>query len=418
MNILQKIYCRIYQLGFRIALPFLPYRDPEIYNKLEDINLIFGKLHINNALLVTDSFLKKSGATAHLENILNEAGIKYSLYDKTCPNPTVNNVEEAFSMYQSDKCETIIAFGGGSSIDCAKAVGARAAYPKKSLDKLKGLLKVLRHIPTLIAIPTTAGTGSETTLAAVITDPVRKHKYALYDFTLIPHYAILDPAVTYSLPPHLTSTTGMDALTHAVEAYIGRSTTKKTRRLSLEAAKLIFDNIETAYKEPDNSEARSNMLLAAYKAGVAFSMSYVGYIHCVAHSLGGEYNIPHGLANSVLLPIVLEDYGDSVYKKLHKLAIATGIASENDSDKDAAIAFIQAIRDKNERMDIPKTLSGIKAADIPKMAAHAAKEGNPLYPVPKLMDAEELEIIYKKVSEEIDYNEYRQITRSAAHVLQ
>lgn len=418
MNILNKIYCRIYQLAFRAALPLLPYRDPEIYNSVGDVSLIFKKLHINNALLVTDSFLKESGATAHLEDTLRNAGIRYSLYDKTCPNPTTINVEEAFSMYCYDGCEAIIAFGGGSSIDCAKAVGARAAYPKRSLDKLKGLLKVLKRIPVLIAIPTTAGTGSETTLAAVVTDPVKKHKYALYDFTLIPRYAILDATVTYSLPPHLTSTTGMDALTHAIEAYIGKSTTQKTRRLSLEAVKLIFENIETAYNEPANSTARSNMLLAAYKAGVAFSMSYVGYIHCIAHSLGGEYNIPHGLANSVLLPVVLEEYGDSIYKKLHQLAIAAGVASENTPDKDAALTFIQAIREKNDNMNIPHTLSGIKAADIPVMASHAAHEGNPLYPVPKLMDAKELEILYKKVSEETDYNEYRTITCRTAQILQ
>ena len=210
----------------------------------------------------------------------------------------------------------------------------------------------------------------------------------------------------------------MDALTHAIEAYIGKSTTQKTRRLSLEAVKLIFENIETAYNEPANSTARSNMLLAAYKAGVAFSMSYVGYIHCIAHSLGGEYNIPHGLSNSVLLPVVLEEYGDSIYKKLHQLAIAAGVASENTTDKDAALTFIQAIREKNDNMNIPRTLSSIKAADIPVMASHAAHEGNPLYPVPKLMDAKELEILYKKVSEETDYNEYRTITCSTAQILQ
>lgn len=399
MNIFHKIYCRIYQLAFRAALPLLPYRDPEIYNNLKDISSIFNKLHINNILLVTDSFLEESGAVAPLKNILNNSGIEYTLYDKTCPNPTVTNVEEAFSIYQSNKCEAIIAFGGGSSIDCAKAVGARAAYPNKSLDRLKGLLKVLRRIPTLIAIPTTAGTGSETTLAAVVTDPVKKHKYALYDFTLIPRYAILDATVTYSLPPHLTSTTGMDALTHAVEAYIGRSTTAKTCKLALEAVKLIFENIETAYNEPDNSKARSNMLLAAYKAGVAFSMSYVGYIHCVAHSLGGEYNIPHGLANSVLLPIVLEEYGSAVYKKLHRLAIEAGVSTTEASDEAAAKTFIRAIRDMNRRMNIPEKLSGINEDDIPVMAKHASKEGNPLYPVPKLMNAKELEILYRKASE-------------------
>lgn len=214
-------------------------------------------------------------------------------------------------------------------MDCAKAVGARAAYPKKTISKMKGMLKVLLPLPTLIAIPTTAGTGSETSLAAIITDSEEHHKYALMSFPLIPHYAVLDPELTYSLPKGLTATTGMDALTHAVEAYIGRSTTKETRRLSLDAVKLVFENIEAAYQDGKNHAARKNMLHAAYKAGVAFSKSYVGYIHAVAHSVGGQYGTPHGLANAVIMPYVLEAYGKTVYKKLHKLGIAAGICTRS-----------------------------------------------------------------------------------------
>ena len=284
-------------------------------------------------------------------------------------------------------------------MDCAKAVGARIAYPKKSLDQLKGLLRVLRKIPTLIAIPTTAGTGSEVTVTAVITDSEKKHKYTMNNFTMIPSYAVLDPRVTYTLPPSLTATTGMDALTHAVEAYIGGSTSEETRALATEAVKLIFANIEIAYKDGPNYEARKNMLRAAHKAGIAFSKSYVGYIHSVAHSLGGQYNIPHGLANSVLMPIVLEEYGATAYKKLHKLGIAAGVAAEQDSHKEGAEKFIKAIRTLNSNMKIPETLSGIKKEDIPGMAKHAAKEANPMYPVPKLMNAKELEQFYYKVAD-------------------
>ena len=186
---------------------------------------------------------------------------------KTKPNPTVDNVEEAKRMYIKEKCECLIAFGGGSSIDCAKAVGALVAYPEKNLDQLKGLLKVQRKIPMLIAIPTTAGTGSETTISAVITDSRKKYKYTMNNFTTIPAYAVLDPEVTFTLPPQLTATTGMDALTHAVEAYIGRCTSEETRKLSLDAVKLIFNNIEAAYLDGTNRKARGNMLLAAHKAG-------------------------------------------------------------------------------------------------------------------------------------------------------
>lgn len=219
------------------------------------------------------------------------------------------------------------------------------------------------------------------------------------NFTMIPKYAAHDPEVTFSLPPHITATTGMDALTHAVEAYIGRSTSKETRRLALEATQLIFNNIEIAFKDGTNREARREMLRAAYKAGVAFSKSYVGYIHAVAHSLGGQYNTPHGLANSVLMPIVLEEYGETVHKKLHELGVMAGVAEKTDSHEEGAKKFIQAIKELNRKLGIPSVLPEIEEKDIPKMSKHAAKEANPLYPVPVLMNAKELEKFYYKVAD-------------------
>lgn len=399
MNPISKAFCRTYQFAFHAALPLLPYREPKIFNSIDSLASLLNQLHVHSVLLVTDPVLKSSGITAPLEALLKENNIHCAVYDKTCANPTVKNVEEAQKLYLKEKCECLIAFGGGSSMDCAKAAGARIAYPKKSLNQLKGLLRVLRKIPTLIAIPTTAGTGSEVTITAVITDKKTKHKYTMNDFTLIPSYAVLDPKVTCTLPPSLTATTGMDALTHVVEAYIGRSTSRETRALSLEAVKLIFENLETAYNDGTNLRARENMLHAAYMAGIAFSKSYVGYIHAVAHSLGGQYNIPHGLANSVLMPIVLEEYGVTAYRKLHELGIAAGAATEKDSPKNGAEKFIRAIRELNQRMNIPETLPGIKKENIPKMAKYAAKEANPLYPVPKLMNAKELEKFYYRVAE-------------------
>ena len=258
---------------------------------------------------------------------------------------------------------------------------------------------MLKRIPPLIAIPTTAGTGSEATLAAVITDSELKHKYTINSFPLIPSHAVLDPAMTRTLPPSLTATTGMDALTHAVEAYIGRSTTRETRRLSLQAVRLIFENLESAYADGDNMTARAQMLNASYAAGVAFTRSYVGYVHALAHSLGGQYNTPHGLANAVLLPHVLSAYGSAAHKKLHDLANAAGVATPGCSDSEAAKRFIAAIRQMNARMGIPDTLPGIRREDIPLMASHADSEANPLYPVPVLMDAKELEKFYYLVAE-------------------
>ncbi len=399
MNAAVKIGCRTFQLAFRLAIPLLPYREPECFDHIQALPPLLERLGIHTVLLVTDSTLRHAGITAPLEELLEKAGIRCAVFDGTRANPTVHNVEDAWTLYQAEGCQGLIAFGGGSSMDCAKAVGARAAYPHKSMDQLKGLLRVLRRIPPLAAIPTTAGTGSEVTLTAVITDSDKKHKYTMNDFTLIPRYAVLDPTVTYTLPPHLTASTGMDALTHAVEAYIGGSTTKETRRLALEAVRLIFANIETAYRDGDNPEARANMLQAAYRAGIAFSKSYVGYIHAVAHSLGGQYNIPHGLANAVLMPIVLEAYGPCVHQKLWALGQAAGVVSKSAPFPEGARAFIGAIRDLNDRMGLPRSLKGIQKADIPAMARHAAREANPLYPVPRLMDAKELEQFYYKVAD-------------------
>lgn len=401
MNIFAKIFCRVYQGCFYIAMPLLPYREPEKYDSIEDIEKIFTKLGVKSALLVTDKFMAETDFAQKIKSVAEKCGITLSVYAGVKPNPTVTNALETKEMYIQGGCQCMIAYGGGSSMDCAKAAGALLAYPKKNFDKLKGLLKIMRKLPPIVAIPTTAGTGSEVTPTAVITDDATHRKYTMNSFPLIPHYAIMDPEATFTLPKHLTATTGMDALTHAVEAYIGNSTTKETRSYAEKAVSLIFKNIKTAYNNPTDRTARANMLYASYIAGIAFSKSYVGYIHAVAHSLGGQYDIPHGLANSVLMPLVLKMYGASVHKKLKKLSVVAGLASKEDSSEVAANKFIHAIEDLNAAMGIPKTLAGIEEKDIPTLAKHASKEGNPLYPVPVLMDAKSLEEIYRNVSERI-----------------
>ena len=394
MNPLKKAYCRSFQAVLKAALPFLPYRKPEIIHSVYGIPQILKKKKCDHVLIITDTGIISHGLITRLEDTLDQHFIPYVIYDGTVANPTTTNVNEALALYYEYDCNAIIGFGGGSSIDCAKAVGARVAKPHQSLEKMKGILKVHKKLPLLIAIPTTAGTGSETTLAAVITDAESRHKYPINDFPLIPRVAVLDPKVTASLPPFLTATTGMDALTHAVEAYIGNSTTAGTRADALFAVKMIFENIDRAYTDGSDLEARKNMLLAAFSAGCAFSKSYVGYVHAVAHSLGGEYNVPHGLANAVLLPFVLEVYGHTIDNKLHQLAIAAGVTDEDTPDDQAAAQFIQAIKDMKKRFAIGDTIPQIREEDIPKLAAYAEKEGNPLYPVPVLMDAKQLEQFY------------------------
>lgn len=394
-----KSWCRVYQFAFRAAQPLLPYRDPKILDSIVEIPPILKELGIDSVLVVTDKQLSEAGLSEPLEHLLKVSGFNLEVYGETQANPTVHNIEGALKKYHEGNCQAIVAFGGGSSMDCAKATGARVVYPKRSVNQMKGLLRVLRRLPPLFAIPTTAGTGSEVTVTAVITDSEKHHKYTMNNFTMIPRYAVLDPKATETLPKSVTATTGMDALTHAVEAYIGGSTTKETRSLALEATKLVFENIEAAYQNGSDLTARSNMLHAAHIAGIAFSKSYVGYIHAVAHSLGGQYGTPHGLANAVLMPIGLELYGSCVYKKLWELGRSAGVVDADTPIDEGARAFIEAIKDLNRRLNIPEKLAGIKREDIPTMARHAAKEANPLYPVPKLMDARELEEYYEKVAD-------------------
>lgn len=399
MNIFKKIYCRSFQTVFKIALPFLPYRKPKIIGALTGIPEILDKKKKTCPIIITDPGIAKLGILNMLTDAFDKADVKYCVYDKTVANPTTDTVEEALAIYKENNCDCIIGFGGGSSMDCAKAVGVRVARPNTHLSKLGGILKVHAKLPLLIAIPTTAGTGSETTLAAVIVDAKTRHKYAINDFPLIPRYAVLDPKVTLTLPASITATTGMDALTHAVEAYIGNSTTPGTRKDAIMATELIFANLDTAFNDGTNVTARKNMLKAAYYAGCTFTKSYVGYVHAIAHSLGGEYNVPHGLANAVILPMVLESYGKSIYKKLHTLAIAAKVADSDMTDEEAAKAFIQAVKDMKVRFNIGDTIPQIKEEDIPKMASYADKEANPLYPVPVLMDKKELEKFYYALME-------------------
>jgi len=336
-------------------------------------------------LIVTDKGITSLGLMDNLLEGLNMEGIKYVIYDKTVPNPTIDNIEEALILYKENNCNGLIAFGGGSPMDCAKGVGARVARPKKSISSMKGVLKVRKRIPLLFAIPTTSGTGSEATLAAVITDSTTYEKYPINDTSLIPHFAVLDPMLTLKLPQHITSTTGIDALTHAVEAYIGRSNTKETRLFSKKAVKLIFGNIYEAYSNGSNIIARENMQKASFYAGVSFTRAYVGYVHAIAHTLGGFYGVPHGLANAVILPYVLDYYGETVYRPLSELADLVGITKTNDNIKQKSEKFIHAIKELNKSMNIPDKIAGVKDEDIPIMVKRALSEANPLYPVPKIL---------------------------------
>lgn len=400
---MNKLYYRTFQKSFYLVSKLMPYRQPERIQGANCLDLLPERIKkdgLKTVLLVTDAGLVSFGYIQPFVEKCEAANLRVVVYDKTVPNPTITNIEEAKALYDDNGCQGIIAFGGGSPMDCAKGVAALVSKPGKTIPQLKGVMKIRKEMPPFYAIPTTAGTGSEATVAAVVTNSETHEKYALMDPVLIPHVAVLDPMLTVKLPPFVTATTGMDALTHAVEAYIGKSNTKETIEASRKAVKIIFNNLYEAYTNPTNVEARANMQEASYLAGFAFTRAFVGNVHAIAHTLGGFYQVPHGLANAVLLPYVLDFYGDTVYEPLAELADLVHLTEGSDSTKRKAEKFIAAIRQMNEKMAIPTKIEGIVNRDIPEMVKRALKEANPLYPVPKIMNASEMHYIYQMVKAE------------------
>ena len=399
MNNAVKAYYRAYQSTFKVAMHVFDWSEPEMLEgpgAIKRLPKFIKSKGITNVLVVTDKGLTGLGLLNGLYEKLEEEGVKYTVYDGTQPNPTIDNIEDARQLYLDNNCQGVIAFGGGSPMDCAKATAARVTNPKIPVKKMRGVLKLHHKLPPLFAVPTTAGTGSETTLAAVVSDPTTHEKNAINDPRLRPKYAVFDPELTLGLPPHITSTTGMDALTHAVEAYIGRSNVPSTEAYAEKATKMIFENLYNVYVNGKDIEARDKMLKASYYAGMAFTRAYVGYVHAIAHNLGGFYGIPHGLANAVILPYVLEYFGETAHKRLAKLAEIAGV-KKGGTDAEKANAFIAAVKKLNADMNIPDGFDCIKEEDIPTIVERALKEGNPLYPVPKIMDKADCEAVIRRL---------------------
>lgn len=398
---IKKIWYRVFQFVFTSAMYLMPWRQPELLSgpgSIKKLPEFIKSKGVNNVLIVTGGVLRRLGALDPFLAACDAAGLKGVVFDGVEPNPTIENIEAARKLYVDNKCNGIVAFGGGSVMDCAKAAGARVVKPRQSIAQMGGTLRVRKKLPPFFAVPTTAGSGSETTIAAVVTDRATHHKYAVQDLCLIPHYTVLDPELTIGLPPHITSTTGMDALTHAVEAYTNLFAPKSTDKLAEEAVRLIFENLEKVYQDGSNITARYNMQLAAFYGGAAFTRACVGYVHGVAHTLGGLYGTPHGLANAVILPYVLESYGSAVNQKLARLADVVGIDGKDDAEK--AKGFIQEIRRMNKDMKIQDKFDFIQEKDIPQMIQWAMKEANPIYPVPVLWHEPEFRALINRVRAE------------------
>ncbi len=350
----------------------------------------------------TPGFISR-GTLRPFFDMLEEEGIRSSVFSGIDPDPTLKCVEELTTRFILDDCRAIVAIGGGSVIDCSKAAAARAVRPGKTIREMKGILRIRKKLPDFYAVPTTAGTGSEATAAAVITDMQdgRDYKYAISDVCLIPKYAVLDPALSVGLPQENTAATGMDALTHAVEAYTNRFPSELVREKALDAVRLIFENLPVAFANGSDMRARENMLFASYEAGVAITNNFVGYVHAIAHGIGGFYHMAHGRANAIILPYVLEQFGKAAVKPLSELAKASaGLApgaKTDKSDEGLAAAFIESIRDMNASLGIPLKIDDLKEEDFDILIDRAIAEANYTYPVPEIWGREEFRRVLKRL---------------------
>lgn len=326
---------------------------------------LFRKRRISRILLVTTPGFVRRGTLTSLLDGCKKENISVTIFSEIAPDPQIESVEQGFRLYQQIQAQAILAIGGGSVLDAAKLIGARVCCPKKTVPAMRGLLKVRRKLPPLFAVPTTAGTGSEATAAAVITDCIdgKPYKYAVNDLCLIPDTAVLDPRLTISLPSSMTADTGMDALTHAMEAFLNLFASRSVQNASIEA--------------------------------VCETNNFVGYVHAIAHAVGALYHIPHGRANAVLLPAVLREYGSCIAPKLAVLADALSLGGDTVSEKaERMIAAIEAMRDS---FDIPSTLPHLSPNDYTEIARRALKEANPTYPVPQIWDSEKIFSVLRRV---------------------
>lgn len=370
---------------------FMPDRSPVTLvgpGSAEDLCSAMAQGGARRVLVVTDKGLVGLGLVGRMTAVLQSHGVECFVYDGVEPDPTFTHVDEGLAMLRRQRCDAILVIGGGSPMDAAKIVAARATNDKP-LARLEGLLKLRRPTLPLFAIPTTAGTGSEATIVAVVSDPATHAKKFFIDPRLVPTMAALDPSLMTGLPPHITAATGMDALTHAVESFLAPTSTRQTESYARTAVLLIFRNLATAYRDGSDLAARKAMALASYYAGLAFTRTGIGYVHAIAHNLGARYGTPHGHANAVVLPRVLEFSEEAARARLALLADMIDAGGGSQAEK--AAGFIAAVRTLMAEVGIAPTLPAIQRADIPDLATKALAEAWANYPVPRYMEQDECE---------------------------
>ena len=393
----KQILHRAYIALGRVLAKLLPDRVPVTFVGADAVRELCGAIAdsgIGKVLIVTDAMLVEIGIVGRVTEALDGAGVGWSIYSAVTPDPTTDQVEAGLAQLETENCDGVLAVGGGSPMDAAKMVAALATHGRL-LARLEGMLKVKRMPLPLVAIPTTAGTGSEATVAAVVSDPVTHAKKFYLDPKLMPSMAALDPSLMTGLPPAVTAATGMDALTHAVESFIARTATPQTEAYARIAVRLVFENLPKAYEHGDDLAARRAMALASYYAGIAFTRTSVGYVHAIAHNFGALYRTPHGLANAIALPHVLEFSKREAQPRLAQLAAVIGITAGSEADR--AAAFIAAVRDLMARVGIPATLAALRSEDIATIAERACAEAYLNYPVPRFMERHECESLLRRI---------------------
>lgn len=386
--------------GVGMVTRFLPIPQPTLLvgpgasGRLGQAIAGFGHRRI---LIVTDAVIAKLGLLKDLTDALTAGGADYVVFSEITPDAPIPLIERGIDFYKEHDCDAIVAFGGGSSMDASKAISVSIANPGKRLRQLAGYFKGLRNPVTIYAVPTTAGTGSEVTVAAVISDPERESKIVIIDTRMVPKMAALDPTLMTGLPPHITAATGVDALTHAVEAFVGNWATPQTDGLALSAVGLIFENLRTAYRDGKNIEAREKMSLASTYAGMAFTRANVGYVHAIAHQFGGKYHTPHGLANAIMLPHVLKYSAPDITDRLAQLAVRARLGTADEHEDELAQKFLDGVDQLNRDLGIPLVLDALREEDIPALAKAACREAHTGYPVPRYMSQRQCEDMIRAV---------------------
>ncbi len=382
----------------KFAMGRIPDREPQLFigtQATEELASLIAE-KFKKPFIVTTAGAVKRGQLNSFIVTLKGKDLTPTVYDKTLPDPTYKIVNEGISLCQQEACDCVIAFGGGSPMDAAKAI-ALGATSNLPAEKLIGLRKSKQKPLPFYAIPTTAGTASEVTISAVISDDNTHTKDFVIDSRTVSRATAFDPQLTANLPASITAATGMDALTHAIEAYISRNSTPKTDALAVEAIKSIFTFLPKAYNDGNDLEARQAMALASYTAGKAFNKALLGYVHNLSHQLGAIYGTPHGQGNAIALPHVVAFSEPAIRQKLAKLAIETGLGDNSLNEQQLSQRFVDHLHKMNQQLGISPSLPALQEKDISRIAKQAFAEAISTHPVPRHMRHRDIEELLRKL---------------------